>query len=167
MDSDAKDKTYKSPIRKLVHFFENSRDQWKAKHRKAKANEKRLKNRVRFLENSKGQKKQRVEELETEVARLKAREQALEHAAALLEKKRNNERAGLEDLKNWQQVPYHHAYSVGCISLFISLVLSAAVSMRGTSRAMGVFFDALHLPFSCPSWFTLSLIHISEPTRPY
>jgi len=38
--------------------------------------------------------------------------------------------------------------------LYISLVLSAAVSMRGTSRAMGVFFDALHLPFSCPSWFT-------------
>ena len=26
--------------------------------------------------------------------------------------------------------------------------------MRGTSRAMEVIFDALQLPFSCPSWFT-------------
>lgn len=87
MDSAAKDKIYKSPIRKLVRFFENSRDQWKAKHLKAKANVKRLNNRVRFLENSKGRIKKRVEELEMEVARLKAREQALEQAAALLEKK--------------------------------------------------------------------------------
>jgi len=87
MDSAAKDKTYKSPIRKLVRFFENSRDQWKAKHRQSKANVKRLNNRVRFLENSKGQIKKRVEGLETEVVRLKAREQALEQALELLEKK--------------------------------------------------------------------------------
>ena len=32
MDNTAKDKTYKSPLRKLVRFFEKSRNQWKAKH---------------------------------------------------------------------------------------------------------------------------------------
>ena len=84
---DAKDKPYKSPIRKLVHFFENSRDQWKAKHHQAKADVKRLNNRVRFLENSKGQIKKQVEELEAEIVRLKAREQELEQALEQLEKK--------------------------------------------------------------------------------
>ena len=38
--------------------------------------------------------------------------------------------------------------------MYISLVLSVAVSMRGSSRTMEVFFDALQLPHSCPSWFT-------------
>jgi len=53
-----------------------SRDQWKAKHRKSKAKGKRLSNRVRFLERSKEHWKQRAQELEQEVTRLKAREQA-------------------------------------------------------------------------------------------
>jgi chromosome segregation ATPase len=87
MDNAAKDKTYKSPARKLVRFFEKSRDQWKSKHHKAKASVKRLNNRVRFLEKSKGQWKNRVQELEMEVARLKAREQALEQAVESLGKK--------------------------------------------------------------------------------
>jgi hypothetical protein len=50
-------------------------------------------------------------------------------------------------------VPYRHTYSIGCISLFLSLVLSAAVSLRGTSRSMQVVFDAFQIPQACPSWF--------------
>jgi len=92
MDNAAKDKTYKSPVRKLVRFFENSRDQWKSKHHKVKASVKRLNNRVRYLEKSKGQWKKRVQELEMEVARLKAREQALEQAADNLKKKESMDR---------------------------------------------------------------------------
>ena len=38
--------------------------------------------------------------------------------------------------------------------MYIALVLSAAVSMRGASRAMEFFFKALHLPVTYPSWFT-------------
>ena len=88
MESAVKDKTYKSPVRKLARFFEKSRDQWKAKHRRAKASVKRLKNRARFLDQSKEQWKSRVQELEMEVARLKAREQAVE----TLEKKESTNR---------------------------------------------------------------------------
>ena len=87
MDKTAQDKRYKSPARKLVHFFEKSRDQWKAKHRKSKANGKRLSNRVRFLEKSKEHWKQRAQELEQEVTRLKAREHALQQAQRNLGKK--------------------------------------------------------------------------------
>lgn len=50
-------------------------------------------------------------------------------------------------------VPYHHAYPIGCIALFVALVLSAATSLRGASRAIEVVGVALHVPFSCPTWF--------------
>lgn len=50
-------------------------------------------------------------------------------------------------------VPYHHAYPIGCIALFVALVLSAATSLRGASRAIEVVVVALHVPFSCPTWF--------------
>ena len=66
------DLPYTSPPRKLIRFFEKSRDQWKAKCQRAKATVKRLENRVRFLEKSKAQWKARAQELEAENARLKA-----------------------------------------------------------------------------------------------
>lgn len=87
MDNIPKSKTYKSPRRKLVRFFEKSRDQWKAKHRRTKTRVKRLENRVRFLEKSKAQWKSRVKELELERSRSQAREHALEKEMEALQKK--------------------------------------------------------------------------------
>jgi len=78
-------KTYKSPKRKLIRFFEKSRDQWKAKYLEAKKVTKRLQNRIRFLESSKQQYKEKVAELEAELKALKASQ---------LEKDR-----GIEELK--------------------------------------------------------------------
>ena len=52
MDRTSGNKTYTSPTRKLVRFFEKSRDQWKAKHHQLKVALKRQENRVRFLEKS-------------------------------------------------------------------------------------------------------------------
>ncbi|MEE8292053.1 MAG: hypothetical protein V3R80_11265 [Candidatus Tectomicrobia bacterium] len=69
------EKQYKSPRRKLVKFFEKSRDQWKTKYLSAKTRVKRLTNKVRFLEASKAHYKERVKELERELAQVKAREQ--------------------------------------------------------------------------------------------
>lgn len=65
-------KRYKSPRRKLVKFFEKSRNQWKAKSIAAKAQVKYLKNRIRYLEGSQAKWKSKALELETELARLKA-----------------------------------------------------------------------------------------------
>lgn len=67
-------KQYKSPRRKLVKFFEKSRDQWKAKSIAAKAQVKYLKNRIRYLEVSQEKWKSKAIELEKELARLKAQE---------------------------------------------------------------------------------------------
>ncbi len=65
-------KQYKSPRRKLVKFFEKSRNQWKAKSIAAKAQLKYLKNRIRYLEGSQAKWKSKAIELEKELARLKA-----------------------------------------------------------------------------------------------
>jgi predicted RNase H-like nuclease (RuvC/YqgF family) len=70
--NETKAKEYKSPRRKLVKFFEKSRDQWKIKCSDAKAMVKRQNNRIRFLEASKEQWKTKAIELEKELARMKA-----------------------------------------------------------------------------------------------
>ena len=54
---------YKSPQRKLVNFFERSRNKWKAKYTEAKDKLKRLETRIRYLEKSKAQYKEEVKEL--------------------------------------------------------------------------------------------------------
>ncbi len=70
--NETKAKEYKSPKRKLVRFFEKSRDQWKLKCSDAKAMVKRQRNRIRFLEASKEKWKTKAIELEKELARMKA-----------------------------------------------------------------------------------------------
>ena len=67
-------KVYKSPKRKLLRFFERSRNQWKIKCKAAKATVKRLNNRVRYLENSKADWKSKAIELEKKLADMKTRE---------------------------------------------------------------------------------------------
>jgi len=81
-----KAKSYKSPQRKLVRFFEKSRDQWKAKCLEAKARVKRLSNRIRFLEKSKDHCKDRIRELEADRARLEAQVRARDKEIEALKK---------------------------------------------------------------------------------
>lgn len=51
-------------------------------------------------------------------------------------------------------VPSHHQYSVGCISLFLSLVLSVATSLRCASRVLEVFWAIWEQPGTAPAWRT-------------
>jgi len=83
-------KTYKSPRRKLVRFFEKSRDQWKTKHHQAKAEVKRLTNRVRFLERSKADLQKQVAELQRTLAHHQAQEQDLAQEQGHQQKKRSS-----------------------------------------------------------------------------
>jgi hypothetical protein len=68
-------KTFTSPVRKLVQFFQRSRDNWKAKYQQAKRLCKKLSNQVRAVEKSRehwrelAQRSQRrVQSLEQELA---------------------------------------------------------------------------------------------------
>ncbi len=60
-------KRYKSPMRKLVKFFEHSRDNWKSKYQEAKYKVKLLNNKVRYLEKRKTELNKKVKELEKEL----------------------------------------------------------------------------------------------------
>lgn len=77
---------YRSPRGKLLKFFKQSRDQWKAKCRVAKAQVKGLQNRLRWVEKSKASWKQRVQGLERELARVQAEQRALAHEVETLKK---------------------------------------------------------------------------------
>ncbi len=72
MKETRKRKEYKSPQRKLVNFFEKSRDRWKNKSIAAKQKVKRLQNRVRYLEKSKGHLKNQIKALKEELAIVKS-----------------------------------------------------------------------------------------------
>ena len=69
--------------------------------------------------------------------------------------------------------PYHHAFPLGCIELYVSLVVSAAVSLRGAAQAIeimmaqvvqlaqlegsyipGIPAEQGHGGYACPAWTT-------------
>lgn len=145
-------KSYQSPRRKLVGFFERSRDQWKTKCRTAKKMVKRLKHRVRWLEQSRDRWKKRAKELEAELVRLKSEQASLEEELAGLTRNRAEAALGSSGLASFGVVPVHHSYSVGHTSLFVELVLSAAISLRAAGRVFELVVVTLGLPLNCPSW---------------
>lgn len=74
----SKERSYKSPVRKLLRFFQNSRDQWKAKHQELKKQLKKEQNQVRAVEKSRAAWREkaeaaarRIRELERELAEIK------------------------------------------------------------------------------------------------
>ena len=60
-------KTYKSPLKKLVHFFESSRDNWKSKCFEKNIELKRAKNQINDLKNRKENWKERAKRAEDEL----------------------------------------------------------------------------------------------------
>jgi lipopolysaccharide export system protein LptC len=59
--------TFKSPLPKLVKFFEKSRDKWKARSKEAKYKAKLLSNQVYYLKNQNAKLKQHIKKLEEEL----------------------------------------------------------------------------------------------------
>ena len=80
-------KAYKSPQRKLVPFFAQSRDQWKEKCRGAKASLKQLKKKVQRGDARHRRQRERLQALAREVGQLQAENRRLEEALAAGEKK--------------------------------------------------------------------------------
>lgn len=59
--------SFRSPVSKLVRFFQSSRDKWKSKCQQAKEERKRLKQRVGKLEASRDQWKEKCRQLQGEM----------------------------------------------------------------------------------------------------
>lgn len=75
----AMEQAYKSPLNKLMKFFESSRDKWKEKHHEAQAQLKLARNQVRAVEKSRDtwrtraeQSEERVQQLQAELTELKS-----------------------------------------------------------------------------------------------
>ncbi len=64
-------KEYRSPIKKLVRFFEDSRDKWKEKCQEAKLRVKRLHTKVADLQTSRERWREEARQLRAEVAQLR------------------------------------------------------------------------------------------------
>ena len=80
-------KAYKSPQRKLVKFFQRSRDQWKAKCRGAKAEVKTLKKKLHGMAERQQRWKSRVKAVEEELTRLRVEQHALTEVGTAGKKK--------------------------------------------------------------------------------
>lgn len=75
---DTTDREWKSPMRKLVAFFQRSRDGWKAKQQSLKVLLKKEQNQVRAVEQSRANWRVKAEAAQEQVARLSAELAALE-----------------------------------------------------------------------------------------
>jgi len=144
---------YKSPLRKLVKFFEQSRNKWKEKYLQAKRTVKRLSNRVRYFSVRKEQWKNKANAAEKELKQLRLRSKNQQKELEQLKKKpalveRN------KPLEPFEIVPFHHRYSIGQIMLDLSLVLLASNSLRGTSRGLEIILKFFQLESPVPSWYT-------------
>ena len=140
-------KNYKSPKRKLVKFFEKSRDKWKTKHQEVKKNVKQLKNRVNYLEQSKKDLKLRVKELESKLSQIKKEKEQEIKKKDILKQKKHMEDSGYFKIK-----PACHHYSVDHMTLFINMVLLAAASLRCASRVIKIIVLFLKFSVDFPSW---------------
>jgi len=83
----ASEKSYTSPQRKLVKFFERSRDRWKAKSREAKTVLKRLGTQLRRVERSNADYQQQLAALQTQVAEWQAKHAQTAYELEALKKK--------------------------------------------------------------------------------
>jgi len=81
------EKTYSSPQRKLVKFFERSRSRWKAKSQAAKTVIKRLGTRLRRVEQKNADYQQQVGVLQRQVAEWQAKQEATLRELEVLKKK--------------------------------------------------------------------------------
>lgn len=66
-------KEYSSPVRKLLAFFERSRDGWKEKYQQVKRLARKLQGRVRTLERSREHWKERAKQLRAELTEQKTK----------------------------------------------------------------------------------------------
>ena len=75
-------KTFTSPLRKLVQFFQRSRDNWKAKYQQAKRLCKKLSNQVRVVEKSREHWRELARHSQRQVHHLEQELAAIKNAAA-------------------------------------------------------------------------------------
>ena len=144
-------KEYKSPLRKLVRFFEQSRDSWKQKSQERKKKNKYLKKRIGELEKSQEKWKGQAKKREIELKRVKREKEEIEKELEDLYEEIGKEEKGLERGSSFEMKIARQHYTVGYVQLFISLVLFASASLRSASASIKIMQSVLGWGWSTPS----------------
>ncbi len=144
---------YKSPLRKLVQFFEKSRDTWKAKSLANKKENRQLKKKILTLKTSKKRWKDEAINLRKQ---LKNSKQTTENIEKDLVESKKQELMVIDNSLNEVHIP-NHTYSATTILLLLQFVLSA-ISLRGSARVLSLVNNVLQQPLeTVPSWFSIRL----------
>lgn len=148
---------HKSPLRKRVKFFENSRDNWKQKYQQARKDIKSLKNKRYYQQQKQRSQEQRLTVLSMENKALRASLAALEQqqlqSAALHLKTEHL----LEATSAFEQKIAHHQYSVGLIQMLLQLVFDGANHLRTSARSMAIMGNVLPDIDTDVSWYSVRL----------
>ncbi len=75
-------KRFKSPITKLLSFFEKSRNKWKERAKESKYKIKLLNKRIKYLEQTKITQKELIKQLESELAKMPYKEKQMQEDVA-------------------------------------------------------------------------------------
>jgi len=142
--------SYKSPIKKLVKFFEKSRDKWKGKYMISKIKTKELEHKISLLELSNNKLKS-----ETLLLRKQIKKIVISTENILPEFDIKTDLIIPDTPLKATKIPYH-SYSATTIFLMLQMVLSAAVSLRGSSSVLNILNNVLNQPLDrIPSWFSV------------
>jgi hypothetical protein len=145
---------YQSPLRKLVKFFEKSRDDWKAKSLANKQENRQLKRKLRTLEIAKKKWKDEAIALRSQVKNFEKSSKTIKSDLAASQKK--TELIVFDNPLKEVHIP-NHTYSATTIFLLLQLVLSA-ISLLVSVRALTIINDVLGQALDkVPSWFSVRI----------
>lgn len=152
------EKSYTSPQRKLVKFFERSRDRWKAKSREAKTALKRLGTQLRRSQRRNVEYQQQLAVLQTQVVEWQAKQaQTANELEALKKKGSSSKQEGLTGGMFQGERVRQHQYSVPQVLVVVALVVSTATSLRSAGRALAVIQECAGVVPESPSWSSTRL----------
>ena len=126
---------YKSPMKKLIRFFQISRDNWKEKYLILKKDIKRFKNRIYDLEKRKESWKQEALNGREKIKSLQLEIQGFENIEPIKKK-----------TKSKPVKPHNYNFNLKPISNFISFVVNCSSSMRCAVKSLHVVNKSQKLP---------------------
>ncbi|MCP4460827.1 MAG: hypothetical protein GY816_22810, partial [Cytophagales bacterium] len=109
-----------------------------------------LKDRVKYSRFRIKELREQVKEYENEFHRMRAENQQLHQE--LNDLKENVKPGDARFVDHFGETLPFHTYSIGHIQLFLSLVLSASTSLRGTSKSLEIVFKFFGIQQRCPSF---------------
>jgi hypothetical protein len=146
---------YKSPTHKLINFFKNSRDNWKATALEYKKKIRSLTEMLRKLRLRRDELKAEIKELRLQVKELQNRANFCENnpqkkrAAIIIEQNSDKIHSSYNFQADTSLKPTNHHYNASVISMANELVTTACTSFRAVGKSLKVINK--YIPIETPS----------------